>query len=46
MADNLDIEDTWEIIHDAYLLRPENELEIYRKWIPILNDKLRPEKGE
>ena len=46
--DHLDLEDTWEVIHDAFLLYSgqskadaEYELEIYRKWIPIFNAKFK-----
>ena len=41
--DYLDLEDTWEVIFDAFLLKDslENELEIYHKWIPIFDAKLR-----
>ena len=42
--------EVWEEIYDAFLLGKvglENELEIYRKWIPIFDDKLKEhiEKG-
>lgn len=46
--DHLDIEDVWDIIWTAYVLGKDgdlqNELEIYRKWIPILTEKLLQEK--
>lgn len=41
--DKMDLADVWEEIHDAFLLGKaglQNELEIYRKWIPVFNEKL------
>lgn len=37
----MDLPETWEVIHDAFLLNAENELEIYRKWIPVFDGKLK-----
>ena len=42
--EKMDLLEVWEEIFDAFLLSKiglENELEIYRKWIPIFDEKLR-----
>ena len=33
--------DVWEVIHDTFLLSPENELAVMRRWVPIYNEKLK-----